>query len=78
MTKTINQVSGYSQECKKFTKHVHKVNDIVCDVVRVYKDGSGIEYEHKRCGVCGLKYKGAKLKVDYSRTIVWSCPVCKA
>lgn len=65
------------KENKLFSKYTMFVNNKIHRIERVFKDGSGVEFEFKRCPWCRLKYEGCKHKMDYGMVISIKCPICK-
>lgn len=61
-------------EHKKFTKSVHAVDGKIFLIIRFMKDDSGYIYERKMCEKCGMKMKGAKIKLNNGESFQISCP----
>lgn len=74
--KKMDEVTATEKDCKKFVRRSFKVNGIIFRIVRIMKDGSGIDIEQKKCPSCALKYYGARLKIKYNETIEFICPIC--
>ncbi len=72
----MSEVEIIRTDHKLFTKYTSKVNGKIFEISRKLKDGSGIIFEKKMCPDCGLKYKGAKLTIDYGTTCEFICPIC--
>ncbi len=72
----MNKIEHFTTDHKLFTKYTAKVNGKIFEIRRDLKDGTGIVYEKKMCQKCGLKYKGAKLTIDYGTICEFHCPIC--